>query len=152
MILAYHSIFCAYGFWLPNDPRGSWSDFVRNWELVRFGQATKTDVRRSVAAAGHDAAARRRAKQALRYPPVMFTGRQALAIGRAFAQAVAESGYVIRACSILPEHMHTVIARCGRRIERIVGHLKARATQQLHRDSLHPLSDYAKSGKSPPSP
>ncbi len=33
MIVAYHSIFCAYGFWLPNDPRGSWSDFVGAWEL-----------------------------------------------------------------------------------------------------------------------
>jgi hypothetical protein len=28
MILGYHVIFGAYGFWLPNDPRGSWSDFV----------------------------------------------------------------------------------------------------------------------------
>jgi hypothetical protein len=28
MILAFHAIFGAYGFWLPNDPRGSWSDFV----------------------------------------------------------------------------------------------------------------------------
>lgn len=28
MVLAYHVIFGAYGFWLPNDPRGSWSKFV----------------------------------------------------------------------------------------------------------------------------
>jgi len=41
MVRAYHVIFCAYGFWLPNDPRGSWSDFVRSWELLRFGKATK---------------------------------------------------------------------------------------------------------------
>ena len=41
MVHGYHVIVCAYGFWLPNDPRGSWSDFVGKWELVRFGKATK---------------------------------------------------------------------------------------------------------------
>ena len=41
MIRAYHAVFTAYGFWLPNDPRGSWSDFVGSWELFRFGPATK---------------------------------------------------------------------------------------------------------------
>jgi len=28
MVLGTHLILTAYGFWLPNDPRGSWSDFV----------------------------------------------------------------------------------------------------------------------------
>jgi hypothetical protein len=28
MIIAFHSIFTAYGFWLPKEPRGSRSDFV----------------------------------------------------------------------------------------------------------------------------
>src|SRR5438034_5148372 len=42
MVLASHGIFTAYGFWLPNDPRGSWSDFVRSWELfLAGGFATK---------------------------------------------------------------------------------------------------------------
>ncbi|HUT10853.1 MAG TPA: hypothetical protein VMY42_10175 [Thermoguttaceae bacterium] len=50
MVLAYHVIFGAYGFWLPNDPRGSWSDFVGSWELARFGKATKVSTRRSLAA------------------------------------------------------------------------------------------------------
>lgn len=27
-MLGAHVIFGAYGFWLPNDPRGSWSEFV----------------------------------------------------------------------------------------------------------------------------
>lgn len=31
MILAFHSIISAYGFWLPNEPRGSWYDFVYSW-------------------------------------------------------------------------------------------------------------------------
>ena len=40
MVHGYHVILPMYGFWLPNDPRGSWSDFVRKWELVRFGRAS----------------------------------------------------------------------------------------------------------------
>ena len=36
-VLAYHAIFTAYGFWLPNDPRGSWSSYVRSWELFLAG-------------------------------------------------------------------------------------------------------------------
>ena len=54
MILGLHFIFSAYGFWLPNDPRGSWSDTVRDLELLRFGPATKADTTRSVAARPHD--------------------------------------------------------------------------------------------------
>ncbi len=49
MILGHHLIISAYGFWLPNDPRGSWSDFVRAWEIAKFGDATKVETRRSVA-------------------------------------------------------------------------------------------------------
>jgi hypothetical protein len=50
VILASHVIVSAYGFWLPNEERGSWSDFVRKYELWRdFGPATKVDTTRSVA-------------------------------------------------------------------------------------------------------
>jgi len=28
MVIGFHVILTAYGFWLPNDPRGSWSEFV----------------------------------------------------------------------------------------------------------------------------
>src|SRR5436190_24354393 len=83
-VRAYHVIFCAYGFWLPNDPRGSWSDFIGSWELAHFGAATTTTTRRSVAAVRHDRRRREAAKEALHYPPVHFTGVQAQAIGRGF--------------------------------------------------------------------
>src|SRR5437870_11369696 len=103
MVLGYHMIISAYGFWLPNDPRGSWSDFVRAWELERFGPATKVETRRSVADKTHDFRARQNAKKALRYPPVSFTGIQARAIGLGFANFLDRSGVTIWACSILPE-------------------------------------------------
>jgi REP element-mobilizing transposase RayT len=141
MILGYHVIFSVYGFWLPNDPRGSWSDFVGSWELFRFGPATKVDTRRSLAHRPHDVAARRAAKQALHYPPVQFTGLQARAVARGFANFVHRSGVVVWACSILPEHVHMVVARHTYVVEQIVKLLKGDATRQLLAENLHPFGD-----------
>jgi REP element-mobilizing transposase RayT len=142
MVLAYHAIFTAYGFWLPNDPRGSWSEFVGSWELFRFGPATKVTTRQSLATRPHDRALREAAKQALKYPAVRFTGRQALAVSRGFATAIDEHGYRLFACSILPEHVHLVVARSDRLVERIIAHLKARASSQLNAERLHPLGSF----------
>ncbi len=68
MIAACHIIFGAYGIWLPNDPRGSWSDCVGSWELFRHGTATKTDGRRSAAYDAHDRAHRVAVKAKLKCP------------------------------------------------------------------------------------
>ena len=138
MVLAYHCIFGMYGFWLPNDPRGSGSDYIASWELSRYGPATKTRGRRSMAYREHDRAARLKAKQALKFPPVILTGRQALIAAQGFAWAASEGAYLIHACAVLPDHVHLVIGRHSRKIRKIVGHLRARATRLLHvRGSWH---------------
>jgi REP element-mobilizing transposase RayT len=152
MLLGFHVIFSTYGFWLPNDPRGSWSDWVRRWELVRFGKATKVNTRTSVAGMEHDTQLRQAAKRALKYPEVQLSGRQAQAVGMGFRNAFDESNYVIHACSILPQHVHIVFGPQTRRVQRIVGHLKARATQQLIEDGLHPLAKYVEPDGTIPSP
>src|SRR4051812_20236918 len=141
MVLAYHVIITPYGFWLPNDPRGSWSDFVRVWELYWYGGPTKVSTRRSLAHDPHDRALRRAQKNAVRYNPVVFTGRQARAIAKGFARAARESGYVIHACAILPSHIHMVIGRHPVLVEKRIGQLKARATQQLVDEGLHPFGN-----------
>jgi hypothetical protein len=140
-VLAYHAIFCTHGFWLPNDPRGSQSAEVRAANLQPFGTATKTDERRSVAAAPHDPTVRRRAKEALAYPEVVFDGHQALGVARGFGTATARSGYVIYACSILPCHVHLVIRRHRYSIEQVGRLLRQSATGQLLRDGRHPFAE-----------
>ncbi len=120
MVIASHVIFSAYGFWLPNDPRGSWSDFVRSWELLRYGKATKTHERRSLARDEHDRPKRLAAKKALRYPPVQLTGVQARAVGGGFAKRIESSGLTVLACSILPDHVHIVVRRHSYHVEQIV--------------------------------
>ena len=109
MIHAYHVIFGAYGFWLPNDPRGSWSEFVARWELYHFGKSTKS-LRREVLTAEEDCL-RQQARGSLKHPPVVFNGEQALAIGCGFKNACKKSGISIWSCAILPEHVHAIIAR-----------------------------------------
>ncbi|MCI0682678.1 MAG: hypothetical protein L0Y71_11280 [Gemmataceae bacterium] len=140
MVLAYHVIFGTYGFWLPNDPRSSWSDFVHAWELFRFGgPATRTDTRRSLAGRKHDAAFRHEAKQHLKYPPVVLTDDQIASAAKGFQAMVNKSRYRMFACAILPEHVHMVIGRYTYKVESMVRLLKAQASTQLQSDQLHPM-------------
>ncbi|HWB53929.1 MAG TPA: hypothetical protein VG722_07040 [Tepidisphaeraceae bacterium] len=147
MVIAYHVIFTAYGFWLPNDPRGSWSDFVRSWELYRFGPSTPTHSRRSVACASHDSNERLSAKTALKYSSVSFTGRQCLSIANGFKDAIRRSQFTIHACAILPEHVHIVLARHRYAIEKVRDQLKGQASKSLRADGLHPFACESIAGK-----
>jgi REP element-mobilizing transposase RayT len=150
MILAYHVIISAYGFWLPNDPRGSWSDFVGAWELFKFGPATKTTERRSLAHDQHDREKRLRAKEALKFPPVRFDNHQRQAIANGFERAADEAKYIIRAGWLGYDHAHLVIERHDRHVEQIVGHLEAHATRELTETGIHPLGlNQAPDGKLP---
>ena len=140
MIHAAHVIITAYGFWLPNDQRGSYSDFIRAFDLLKYGDATKIDSTRSVAAAPHNSALRAAAKKDLMYPPVIFSGRQAAAISYGFADVIARTMCVIYACAIMPDHVHLVIGRHRYDIQKLVNLLKGGATTSLRRHGLDPFA------------
>jgi len=152
MILGAHLIISCYGFWLPNDPRGSWSDFVRSWELFRYGPPTKVDATDSVAHVRHDRERREAAKAALMYPPVVFDGLQARAVGTAFAMMTAKSGYKIYACSILNDHSHLVLGRHHYDFMQVMNLLKGAASTRLQVEGIHPLRNFPKPDGSLPSP
>jgi REP element-mobilizing transposase RayT len=149
MVLGNHVIFGTYGFWLPNDPRGSWSDFVGSWELFRYGSATKTTETRSVAARGHDVSLRLAAKRSLKYPSVQFNGTQALAVSRGFSDYAVRSGLTIWACAILPDHVHLVLCRHRLDAEQLVIQLKGAATRRLMSEGLHPFRQFARNDRPP---
>jgi len=151
-VLAFHFILSAYGFWLPNDPRGSWSETIRAFHLLRHGDATKVNTHRSLAHDAHDRAARLAAKRDLKYPPVRFTGKQAVLIARGFAEAIAEHGYVIHALAILPDHVHLAMAWHARHIDDIAAHLKAKATLRMSKAGMHPMAAHAGADGRMPSP
>lgn len=113
--------------WLPNEPRGSWSDFVASYELFQFGPATKTTTRRSVARCTFDRQIKHRMQSALTHQPVRLTGEQA----RLAARSIIKTGYPVYALAVLPDHVHAVIGRIDRTIRRAVGHMKSEATRSL---------------------
>ncbi len=152
MIVGFHFIFSAYGFWLPNDPRGSWSSMVRQFDLLRYGPSTKIQTTQSVADAPHNQELRHTAKRAMKYPPVKFTGLQARAIARGFAEASATHEYHFHALAILPDHIHLVTAHHDRHIDKIAAHLKAKATMHLSQENLHPMERFKKANGTKPSP
>ena len=127
MILAFQSIFTAYGFWLPNEERGSWSEFVASWELLRYGPATKVTTRQSVAHGNYDRERKREMQSVLNHAPSLFTGEQARIIGQSFRN----TPYVIHALAVMTDHVHAVIAHTPRHIRRMVGHMKSKATRAL---------------------
>ena len=139
MVLAYHVILSFYGFWLPNDERGSWSDRVRKYELQRFGPATKVTTKRSLADHPFDPKRRDQMRQTLNHPPVRITGRQAREVASGFALACNEAHYQPFACAIMPNHVHLVLGRHDRPVEQTSAHLKSRATQRLNARGLNPL-------------
>jgi len=143
VIAGYHVIFGAYGFWLPNDPRGSWSDFVGSLELLRYGPATKTTEKKSLAHREHDRAFRLRAKSALKYPPVRFNGFQARAVARGLARYFERVSIPVWSCAVMLDHVHLVIGTPAFSIEQLVIQLKGSATEQLLRENIHPMARYA---------
>lgn len=147
-----HLIFSTYGFWLPNDPRGSGSTRVRAAHLYAAGgEATKVPTARSVAGRPHDGPARRRAQQALKYPPVQLDGLQAQAVGQGFAKIGPQVDLVIHACAIMPDHVHVVVA-AHRQLDGddILTCLKRAGTRALNQAGRHPLAAFSRaSGKHP---
>jgi len=150
MVLAYHLILSAYGFWLPNDPRGSWSEWIRKWELALYGPATKVTTRESVAHVRHDRALREAAKQALAYRPVRFTPEQIVMIAQGFRNYVAKSGVTFWAVAILDDHLHAVFMRHRYKSEQVANLLKGELTKALLEAGLHPFAAHAKPGEAPP--
>ena len=152
MVIAYHVIFGAYGFWLPNDPRGSWSTEVWANHLQPFGGATKVNTRKSLAGRKHDHLHRMKTKRQLQYPPVAFDREQLSTIADAFGDAVSDLKLEVFACTIMPDHVHFVIGRSECTAEYMVGFLKRAATRRLLAENLHPLQEFRQANGRIPSP
>lgn len=140
-MLASHVIFGVYGFWLPNDPRGSWSTFVGSWNLYRYGPATKTSETRSVAGRPHNRSLRLAANSALQRPAVKFSDAQIRSVAAGFAAYASRSKHVVLSCAVLPDHVHLVLAPHRLSIKQLVIRLKGAATRQLTFDRLHPFGN-----------
>jgi REP element-mobilizing transposase RayT len=139
-VLACHIIFGAYGFWLPNDPRGSQSKYVFAPRLAVFGPPRP--LKRDTTLNANDAEQLRIIQAELSLPPVRFGAAQTNSIAGGLGEIVGKLGLVLYAAAIMPDHVHVVAARQEMHAEDIAGHLKRAASRQLRKDGLHPHAAY----------
>jgi len=144
MIIGFHLTISCYGHWQPNDPRGSGSRYVGSKKLYAVGgKATKTHSRRSVAHAPHDTSLREQIKEALKYPPILFSEQQIEIVGTAFGMLLQEKIISAFACTVTPDHVHLLIGSTEIPIDELVLLLKETAVAALLRHDLHPRSRLA---------
>jgi hypothetical protein len=110
IVIAHHLVLHGYGQWLPNDPRGSGSEELRQDKLAELGpihtgrkriQPPRSELRQFY----------QRAEPLLKYASVWIDDAKRRAIGEAFAQVVASRRYTIGACAVLCNHAHLCIRR-----------------------------------------
>jgi hypothetical protein len=100
LIIAYHLIWTAYGWWLPNDPRGSGSQTIRNNLIADLGELHYG--RKQVQPAARDVREfYRHAATVLKYPLLIFAEAERKAIAQSFHQVIKEQHYTCYGCAII---------------------------------------------------
>ena len=107
-VIAHHLILTGYGHWLPNDPRGSGSDGVRNDQLRDLGPIHHG--RKRVQPPRHEIREfYRQAEPRLKYTVIWFDTAKRQALGDAFGAVLQREGYTCYACAILRNHAHMLV-------------------------------------------
>ena len=130
MIVGHHLIWTAYGWWLPNDPRGSSSHEIRVERIAALGelhhgrkriQPSSEDLRRFYADA----------QRALKHELLTFTEQDVGIIAGSIARVLRERRYTCYGCAIMPDHVHVLIRKHRDKAEQMVDSL-----QKATRDAL----------------
>ena len=142
VIIAHHLVWTAYGWWLPNDPRGSTSHSIRNDLIAELGALHYG--RKKVQPASSDIRAfYLQAQQTLQHPLLTFSEREIEIIGETFAEVIERAPYTCWACAILPDHVHILLRKHRDRAERMVANLQDASRSYLRergfRDAAHPV-------------
>lgn len=130
MIVGYHLIWTAYGWWLPNDPRGSSSHEIRVERIAELGelhygrkivQPSSPELRLFY----------EHARQALKHDLLSFTPEDTATIAAAFAAVMEAQKYTCYACAIMRDHVHLLIRRHRDWAEVMLEHLQAASRERL---------------------
>lgn len=123
IVIAHHLVWTAYGWWLPNDPRGSGSTTIRNDVLAELGELHFG--RKQVQPAGRDVKEfYLQAAEVLKHPLYTFDEGERQIIGAAFAEVVERERYTCWACAIMPDHVHILIRKHKHLAEDMMVNLK----------------------------
>jgi len=141
IVIAHHIMWTLYGWWLPNDPRGSTSQTVCCDLIAELGELHQG--RKPVQPAGKEL--RRFYKQAssvLKFPLLSLSEKEFSLVAEAIGQAVSESNYTCYACTVMPDHLHLVIRKHRDLAEEMIEKIQVLSRKRLVelglRDSAHP--------------
>src|SRR5438067_11113321 len=119
MVVAYHLIWTAYGWWLPNDPRGSSSHEIPVERIAHLGelhhgrkavQPLPAELRAFYA----------EAQKVLKYPLLTFRDDDIQVIADSFGKTIREATYTCYACAVMPDHVHMLIRRHRDKAEQMI--------------------------------
>jgi REP element-mobilizing transposase RayT len=130
MIAGYHLIWTAYGWWLPNDPRGSSSHEIRVERIAELGELHPG--RKAVQPPGSEV--RRfyeKARQILQHRLLTLDDEDVLHVATSFAGVIQQQSYTCYACAIMPDHVHMLIRKHRDRAEMMIRHLQEASRQAL---------------------
>lgn len=142
MIAGYHLIWTAYGWWLPNDPRGSSSHEIRCADIAELGELHVG--RKRIQPAGRVIREFYEAAQSqLRHELRKFDDREIAVVGEAFGDVMRSRAYTCYACAIMPDHVHLLIRKHRDVAETIIDELQNASRDAVHdskrRDIEHPV-------------
>ena len=142
IVIAYHLTWTAYGFWLPNDPRGSMSRYIASDVIPELGELYYG--RKRIQPAGRVVRKfRERAEEVLKFSIQRLSADDVNAVAGAFAEAVREHVYTCYACAIMPDHVHLLIRKHKKQTEEMIEDFQAASRLRLrtggNRAVDHPL-------------
>jgi REP element-mobilizing transposase RayT len=142
MVAGYHLIWTAYGFWLPNDPRGITSGEVRVEALKPLGdlhygrkalQPLSCELREFLD----------QAQEVLAHPVLTFSDDDLLFVGGILGREIVAKGYTCYACAVMPDHVHLLIRRHRDKAEQMIDHFQESTRSALiedgRRQPTHPV-------------
>lgn len=137
LIIAHHLMWTLYGWWIPNDPRGSTSrtvrsDLVAELGVLHYGRRAIQPAGREIREFYDEAAA------ALQHPLLSLAPSEFPAVAEAFGEATAECNYTCYACAIMPDHVHLVIRKHRDPVELMIERLQSSTRLRLCACGLRP--------------
>jgi hypothetical protein len=130
IVIAYHLIWTAYGWWLPNDLRGSGSKIIAQDIFKHLGEL-HVDRKQVQPASSEVRDFYKHAAGLLKYPLLKFGNEQVVSLAQAFRQVIQECRYTCYACAMMPDHIHILIRKHK--------HLAEEMLDRFHRAGRLPL-------------
>lgn len=137
IVIAHHIMWTLYGWWLPNDPRGSTSRVIRQDVLAELGelhfgrkhvQPPRSEVRGFY----------EEAVDVLKHPLLKFNPDELCIVGAALGSAIAEYGYTCYAAAVMPDHVHLMMRKHRDLAEEMIQKIQSLSRKRLKEAGLRP--------------